>query len=96
MNGDPETSCETELTSDQELVSNPCLLLRPSGTLEIYGSGVGFSEMPWIDEILNNHEIFWVEETSWYWEISWSDMILLFKVSWFDEISWNSEGSWFE
>ena len=51
MNGDPETNYETELTSDQELVSNPCLLLRPSGTQEIYGSGVGFSEMPWIDEM---------------------------------------------
>jgi len=80
---------------DERSGINPCLLLRSSGTDEIYWSR-GFSEMPWIDEILNNHEIFWVEETSWYWEISWSDMILLFKVSWFDEISWNSEGSWFE
>ena len=60
----PEKSCDTKLTSDQELVSNPCLLLRSSGTDEIYWSGIGFSEMPWIGKM------FWVKE------ISWSDTIL--------------------
>jgi len=70
---DPEKSCDTKLTSDQELVSNPCLLLRSPGTDEIYWSGIGFSEMPWIGKM------FWVKE------ISWSDMILWLEISWFGE-----------
>ena len=46
-------------------MSDPCLLLRSSGTDEIYWSGVWFGEMSWI------YEFSWIDEFSWFSESSW-------------------------
>ena len=60
-------------------------------TDEIYCSGVGFSEMLWIDEISWAVEISWFSKSSWFEEISWYG-----EDFWFEEISWFSEDPWFE
>ena len=65
MNCDPEMS-------DQGLISNHCLVMRHPGIDEIFGSGVGFSEIPWIggmlwvDEISRLDEIPWIRNFSWF------------------------------